>query len=64
MLEEVKHFAKNNGITRILHLGVRNDNVNAIKLYKKCGFEEIGVFKDFFKIGEEYFDKILMNLSL
>ncbi len=61
MIEKVKEFAKANGITKIIHLGVRSDNENAIKLYKKCGFEEIGVFRDYFKIGDEYFDEILMN---
>ncbi len=61
MIEKVKEFGKENGVTKIIHLGVRSDNVNAIKLYKKCGFEEIGVFKDYFKIDDEYFDEILMN---
>ncbi len=64
MMGNVKNFAKDNGTTTILHLGVRSDNVNAIELYKKCGYEEIGVFKKFFKIGDEYFDEILMNLYL
>ena len=49
---------------QVIHLGVKADNENAIKLYKKLGFEKIGVYKNFFKINGIYYDEILMNLYL
>ena len=55
-------FAKNTGVLEILHLQVRADNAAAIALYKKMGFEEIGVYPKYTKINGEYFDDILMNL--
>ena len=57
-------FSKKNGQTEILHLGVKEDNVAAITLYKKMGFVEIGRYKNFFKIQGKYWDEILMNLYL
>lgn len=64
LLNEMISFARKNGVCEVIHLGVRADNIHAIKLYKKLGFQEIGVYKKFFKIGEEYFDEVLMNLYL
>ncbi len=64
MMEKIIDFAKENQVTKILTLGVKDDNVNGIKLYKKCGFEEVGVFKDFFQIDNKYYDKIIMNYYL
>lgn len=58
------NFAKQTKQIEIIHLGVRSDNINAIKLYKKMGFCEIGLYKKFFKINGEYADEILMNLYL
>ena len=34
----------------------------SIRLYKKHGFESIGVYKSYFKIDEKYVDFKLMNL--
>ncbi len=45
-------------------LDVRSDNERAISLYKKFGFEEIGVYKDYFNINEKYYPAILMVLHL
>ncbi len=64
MMQRIISFAKANGKTNILHLGVRTDNINAIALYKKMGFCEIGVYKNFFKIDDCYHDELLMNLYL
>ncbi len=50
--------------TEILSLEVRSDNVRAIRLYEKYGFQKIGQFKGFFKINGEYVDFDLMNLEL
>ena len=64
LMNEIISFARQSGVCEIVHLGVKSDNVRAIGLYKKFGFEEIGVYKKFFKIDGEYFDEILMNLYL
>jgi len=64
MMNELINFAKNSDKIELLHLGVRADNANAIALYKKCGFQEIGRYPKFFKINGEYYDEILMNLYL
>ncbi|MNP83052.1 hypothetical protein D3C76_1818760 [compost metagenome] len=47
-----------------ISLGVKSDNVNAIKLYEKHGFVKIGVHKNFFNIDGIYYDEILMDLNL
>lgn len=64
LMQALIEYAKQSEKTEILHLGVKCDNENAINLYKKMGFEEMGRYKRFFKIGEEYYDEILMNLYL
>ncbi len=64
ILKEVIEFARNTNIITVIHLGVRADNKNAIKLYEKLGFEKIGLYKNFFKIDGNYYDEILMNLYL
>ena len=64
LMEAMISFAKRNGQTEILHLGVKNDNINAINLYKKMGFYEVGIHKNFFKIEGNYYDEILMDLYL
>lgn len=64
LMKTIIDYAKKNNRTEILHLGVKADNIAAINLYKKMGFEEIGVYKNFFKINNQYYDEILMNLYL
>lgn len=64
LMKTLIDFAKETKTIEIIHLGVKSDNVNAIRLYKKMGFEEIGLFKKFFKINGTYGDEVLMNLYL
>ena len=64
LMQTMIDFAKQTNQIEIIHLGVRSDNINAIKLYKKMGFHEIGLYRKFFKINGEYADEILMNLYL
>ncbi len=64
MMNELIGFVKGNNITEIIHLGVNSDNVNAISLYKKLGFVEVGRYARFFKFSDSYGDEILMNLYL
>lgn len=64
LLEAVIHFAKNTAHVEIISLEVKSDNLRAIKLYKKFGFQKIGHFKGFLKINGKYTDFDLMNLYL
>ena len=64
LMKNMITFAKENGQTEILHLGVKADNETAIKLYEKMGFVVIGRYKNFFKVQDKYYDEILMNLYL
>ena len=48
----------------IIELEVITTNENAIKLYEKFGFETIGIYENYFKIDDEYYDAQLMNLYL
>lgn len=52
LLLEIINFAKENSF-EIIDLQVRSDNLPAIHLYKKFGFEKIGTHPAFFKIGGE-----------
>jgi len=64
MMNALIDFAKNSDNIELIHLGVRADNTNAIALYKKFGFQEIGRYPKFSKINGKYYDEILMNLYL
>jgi len=64
MVETLIEFAKASGQIEIIGLGVRVDNLAAQRLYKKMGFVEIGCYPKFFKVENEYYDSILMNLYL
>lgn len=47
-----------------INLGVRAGNDNAIKLYEKFGFKEIGTHKNCINIDGVFHDEILMDLNL
>lgn len=64
LLETALDFAKNSAGAEIVSLEVRSDNVRAIRLYKKYGFQKHGCFPGFFKIDGEYVDFDLMSLRL
>lgn len=63
MMEELIKFAKEKGM-RNISLGVRADNKNAIKLYEKFGFQQVGLHKDYFNINGVFYDEILMDLYI
>lgn len=62
LMEAVIDFARNTAHAEIISLEVKSDNVRAIKLYERFGFEKIGCFKGFLKINGKYADFELMNL--
>lgn len=63
LMEKLIEYAKANEI-EILELEVREDNINAIRLYEKFGFKHIGTSPAFFKINGEYVDFKRMYLDL
>ena len=63
LMQMMIDFAKETGV-EILYLEVRSDNARAISLYEKFGFSKIGVYEDFFKIDEKYYNADLMTLNL
>jgi len=64
LLERVVDFAKNEAGAELVSLEVRCDNLRAIKLYERYGFEYVGRFKNYMKVGGESFDVWIMTLSL
>lgn len=64
LMEKLLDFAKETAKAEIVSLEVRSDNQAAIHLYRKFGFEKIGVFKGFMKIEGKWIDFDLMNLYL
>lgn len=49
---------------KLISLEVKSDNYGAIHLYEKVGFQRIGTFPAFHKIGDEYADFEIMVLDL
>ena len=64
LLAELIDFARKDPVLEMIHLGVYENNERAIRLYEKFGFEKVGRHKRFFRIGDEYYDEILMDLDL
>jgi len=63
LMEEMVDFAKKTDVHTI-SLVARADNQRAISLYKKFSFSRVGIYKDYFKIGESFFDAEFMSLAL
>ena len=59
LFEQAIDWSRNNGIHRI-ELYVRSDNNNAISLYKKMGFLIEGTKVHQLKVGDCYFDELIM----
>lgn len=57
-------FARNVAKVEIISLEVRSDNERAVRLYKKFGFETVGVFEGFLKINGEDVSCDIMRLKL
>lgn len=63
LIEAASQHAKSIGIEKV-ELGVREDNKNAELLYKKLGFVTYGIRINAIKIGETYYNEILMEKYL
>jgi len=64
VMNELIKFAKESEVILNVSLGVRAGNRHAIRLYENCGFETVGVHKDYFYIDGVYYDEILMDLRV
>ena len=49
------------GVIEIIYLMVRADNASALRLYERNGFEPLATLVGDTKIGERYFDGVLMR---
>ena len=63
LLNAIVDFARENSF-EIIELQVRSDNLSAIRLYEKHGFQKICTYPSFFKIGNEFYDADYMSLVI
>ena len=63
LMDALLAFARENGFEQ-LNLEVRSDNIRAIRLYEKFGFQKIGTLPAFFCVNGVDVDFDWMNLSL
>jgi ribosomal protein S18 acetylase RimI-like enzyme len=61
LLESAIEKIRAEGIIEIIYLMVRADNIPAIKLYRRKGIEIVAMLEKDTKIGDKYFDGILMR---
>lgn len=61
LVEAALDKARKDNIIEIVYLMVRSDHAGAVRLYKKAGFEQLALLEKDTKIGDEYFDGILMR---
>ncbi len=61
VLNAVLDRSRQAGIIEIVYLMVRADNVSAVRLYERSGFDSLASLAGDTKIGEQYFDGILMR---
>jgi len=64
LLLRVIDDAKNKKIIKKLQLGVVTTQESAVQLYLSLGFRKIGEQKYAVKVGDEYFDDLLMEMYL
>lgn len=64
LMDYLLEWSRSNINIRKIDLQVREDNENAIALYKKCGFQKEGHIKRFFKIDQLFYDAIQMGLNI
>jgi ribosomal protein S18 acetylase RimI-like enzyme len=63
LMNEALAHAKRSGFEKV-ELHVYSTNLNAIALYKKFGFEQEGIIRNYRKVDGRYFDAIMMGKIL
>jgi len=63
LLKRALDHAKKMGLEKV-ELTVYTSNAAAIRLYQKCGFNEIGIIKHYRKLNGQYYDCLEMELFL
>ncbi len=61
LLHTAIEWANKNPILELIWLQVYTDNKLGLNLYRKMGFEENGIIKNFFKYENDYFDNLTMT---
>ncbi|WP_430883190.1 GNAT family N-acetyltransferase [Fusibacter sp. JL216-2] len=61
LLTDLFDWAKNNGVTKKINLGVREDNHRAIELYNRLGFKVYGKESMAQKTDGRYYSNLLME---
>jgi RimJ/RimL family protein N-acetyltransferase len=64
LMEKAIAWSKQNAILELLWLQVYTANHAALHLYKKMGFIENGIIKNYFKHETDYFDVMTMSLEV
>ena len=59
LLQAILEFAKENDF-EMIDLQVRSDNLHAVHVYEKFGFEKVGTHPAFFKLDGEYIPFVFM----
>ncbi len=63
LLQSALEHAKKIGLEKV-ELSVYSENLAAIALYKKIGFQQIGFINNYRKLENRYFDCIEMEIFL
>ncbi|RJX25729.1 MAG: GNAT family N-acetyltransferase [Acholeplasma sp.] len=64
MIQTIINHAKQLGFIEQIKLSVTSTNLDAIKLYMRCGFEIYGTDPHVIKVGDRYYDSTLMILYI
>lgn len=64
LMQHAIDWARENALLELLWLQVYTDNQMGLALYKKMGFQEIGVIPNFFKHDHRYYDNLTMSLTV
>ncbi len=64
LLSAIIDWSKENPILELIWLQVYTENELGLGLYKKMGFVENGIIKDYFKHNNRYFDNLTMTLKV
>ncbi len=64
LLSAIIEWSKTNPILELIWLQVYAENELGLALYRKMGFIENGIIKNFFKHNNKYFDNLTMSMEV